>query len=462
MLRKNIIKKFQTLLGEHAVKTDSHSLQIYGKDLTQIFIPNPSAIVFPKNISDLQKIVNLANQYKISLVPSGGRTGYSGGAVAANHEVIVVFERMNQILDFNPIDRLVICQPGVTLKTLQDFAATKKLFYPIDIAPADTCQIGGNISTNAGGIRVIHYGLTRRWVAGLKVITGKGDLLNLNKGLIKNATGYDLMQLFIGSEGTLGLIAEASLHLAIAPKNLTVILLAVNNIEHILQILFFFRKNLDLTAFEFFSQAALEKVLAKHSLSQLIKKANFYALIEFDNVSPEIKQLAIQVLNKCLQEKLVQEGCISENPQQAQNFWQLRKLISRSLADFFPYKFDIAVVTSKISQCIKKINDVAKVKFPECPIIWFGHIGDGNLHLNILKPENLPNQNFLTLCEKNSKFIFEIISQLDGTIAAEHGVGLLKKKYLKYTRSPEEIAYMRTIKAIFDPNKILNPGKIFD
>lgn len=199
----------------------------------------------------MQAIVRWANAHKVALVPSGGRTGLSAGAVAANGEVVVSFDYMNQILDFNAFDRTVVCQPGVITRQLQAYAEEQGLYYPVDFASSGSSQIGGNIGTNAGGIKVIRYGMTRNWVAGLKVVTGKGELLELNKDLIKNATGYDLRQLFIGAEGTLGFVVEATMRLDRAPRNLTAMVLGTPDFDSIMPVLHAFQGKLDLTAFEF-------------------------------------------------------------------------------------------------------------------------------------------------------------------------------------------------------------------
>jgi len=247
------IDELSTLVEPGKLLTDAASLETYGKDWTRQYAPAPSAIVFPKTIEQVQAIVRWANAHRIGLVPSGGRTGLSAAAVAANGEVVVSFDYMNQIVDFDASNRTVVCQPGVVTGVLQQFAEDNGLYYPVDFASSGSSQIGGNIGTNAGGIKVIRYGLTRNWVAGLKVVTGTGELLELNKDLIKNATGYDLRQLFIGAEGTLGLVVEATMRLDRAPRNLTAMVLGTPDFDSIMPVLHAFQGKLDLTAFEFFS-----------------------------------------------------------------------------------------------------------------------------------------------------------------------------------------------------------------
>ncbi|MGH8355248.1 MAG: FAD-binding oxidoreductase, partial [Pseudomonas sp.] len=263
MTHPALIEELKTLVEPGKVLTDADSLNAYGKDWTKHFAPAPLAIAFPKSIEQVQAIVRWANAKRVALVPSGGRTGLSAAAVAAHGEVVVAFDYMNQILGFNEFDRTVVCQPGVVTEALQRFAEDQGLYYPVDFASAGSSQIGGNIGTNAGGIKVIRYGMTRNWVAGLKVVTGKGELLELNQDLIKNATGYDMRQLFIGAEGTLGFVVEATMRLDRAPKNLTAMVLGTTDFDSIMPVLHAFQSKLDLTAFEFFSDKAMAKVLAR-------------------------------------------------------------------------------------------------------------------------------------------------------------------------------------------------------
>ncbi len=457
-----LIEELKTLVDAGKVLTDADSLEAYGKDWTKHFAPAPSAIVFPKTTEQVQAIVRWANQHKIALVPSGGRTGLSAGAVAANGEVVVSFDNMNQILAFNEMDRTAVCQPGVVTQQLQMFAEDKGLYYPVDFASAGSSQIGGNIGTNAGGIKVIRYGMTRNWVAGMKVVTGKGDVLELNKDLIKNATGYDLRQLFIGAEGTLGFVVEATMRLDRAPKNLTALVLGAPDFDSIMPVLHAFQNSLDLTAFEFFSDKALAKVLARGDVPAPFETdCPFYALIEFEAVSEEVSEQALATFEHCVEQGWVLDGVMSQSEQQLENLWKLREYISETIAHWTPYKNDISVTVGQVPAFLRDIDEIVAKNYPDFEVVWFGHIGDGNLHLNILKPDNLSKDEFFAQCTTVNQWVFETVQKYNGSISAEHGVGMTKRDYLHYSRSAEEIAYMQAIKAIFDPNGIMNPGKIF-
>jgi len=457
-----LIDELKTLVEPGKVLTDADSLNAYGKDWTKHFAPAPSAIVFPKSIEQVQAIVRWANAHKVALVPSGGRTGLSAAAVAANGEVVVSFDYMNQILEFNEMDRTAVCQPGVVTAQLQQFAEDKGLYYPVDFASAGSSQIGGNIGTNAGGIKVIRYGMTRNWVAGMKVVTGKGDLLELNKDLIKNATGYDLRQLFIGAEGTLGFVVEATMRLERQPTNLTALVLGTPDFDSIMPVLHAFQDKLDLTAFEFFSDKALAKVLGRGDVPAPFETdCPFYALLEFEATTEERADQALATFEHCVEQGWVLDGVMSQSEQQLQNLWKLREYISETISHWTPYKNDISVTVGKVPAFLKEIDAIVGEHYPDFEIVWFGHIGDGNLHLNILKPDAMDKDEFFGKCATVNKWVFETVQKYNGSISAEHGVGMTKRDYLEYSRSPAEIEYMKAVKAVFDPNGIMNPGKIF-
>lgn len=451
------------IVGNDWVLTGADDLEKYGKDWTRQYKPAPGVIVLPKTIEEVQAIVRLANERGFSIVPSGGRTGLSGGAVAQNGEAVVALDRMNAILDFNAADRQVTCEPGVITEQLQQFAEERGLFYPVDFASSGSSQLGGNVATNAGGIKVIRYGMTRRWIEGMKVVTGKGDLLDLNRGLTKNATGYDLRHLFIGSEGTLGIVVELTIALEKPPKDPTVLVLGVEDMASTMPVLEAFHSKLNLTAFEFFSDKALAHVMKEKNLQKPFESdCSYYTLIEFEQLGEQDLETAMELFEHCLEEGWIVDGTISQNLTQAQNLWRLREDISETIAQFTPYKNDISVKVSSVPGFLNDVDELVSQAYPDFEIIWFGHIGDGNVHLNILKPDALQPAEFFEKCGKVSDFVFEIVKKYGGSISAEHGVGLLKKPFLHYSRSAEEIAYMHAIKQAFDPNNVMNPGKLLD
>lgn len=459
----DLIEQLRNAVPEARVLTEPGDLETYGKDWTRQFPPRPLAIVLPRDTGQVQSIVRFANQHHLGLVPSGGRTGLSAGAVAANGELVVAFDLMNSISDFRASDRTVRCQAGVVTGQLQSFASEQGLYYPVDFASAGSSQLGGNLSTNAGGIKVIRYGMSRDWVAGLKVVTGKGDILELNRDLVKNNTGYDLRHLFIGAEGTLGFITEATMRLTRPPENLHVLVLGLADLTNTMDVLQAYQQKMDLTAYEFFSHQAMGHVIAHGDTPAPFEtEAPYYALLEFEAASEAVMETAMALFESCVENGWVLDGVISQSETQARKLWQLRERISESIAPRTPYKNDISVVVSKVPQFLTEIDAVVRKHYPDFEIIWFGHIGDGNLHLNILKPEAMEKAEFFARCTEVNQWVFDIVQRHGGSISAEHGVGLTKKDYLPYTRSETEIAYLKAIKLAFDPNGIMNPGKVFD
>lgn len=457
-MKFNELKAFLT---DDQIRTDEDSLKYYGKDWTKHIDVKASAVVFPKTTEEVQKIVQWARASKTALVPSGGRTGLSGAAVATNGEVVVSFEKMNKILGFNNLDRTVSVEPGVITEALQKYIWDQGYFYPVDFAARGSSQIGGNIATNAGGVKVLRYGLTRDQVAGLEVVTGTGEILELGQDLIKNATGLDLRHLFIGSEGILGFITKISLKVANQPKSHSVMLLALESLDAIMPVYTEFKKRLPITAFEFFSDLALD-IVTKHTHLDcpLNTKASNYLLIEIENTDQHIPDLILECFSECVEKSWVQDGVIAQNETQARNFWRLREDISEATAPFLPYKNDVSVKVSKVTEFLKETDQMLKNSYPDFKVVWFGHIGDGNMHINILKPENLTREEFLKVCYQANEKLYKIIKDFSGSISAEHGVGLTKKPYLNFSRSEAEIEIMRGIKKVFDPDNIMNPGKV--
>lgn len=459
----NLEGELKKIFAADRVSTAPADLKKYAKDWTDYYDIKGAAIVFPMSAEEISSLVVWARKNKISLIPSGGRTGMSGGACALNGEVIVSFEKMNKILEFNEADQTVTVQAGMITESLQEFAKEKSLLYPVDFASRGSSQIGGNIATNAGGIKVVRYGLTRDYVMGTKVVTGTGEILNLNQGLIKNATGYDLRHLFTGSEGTLGFIVEATMKLVSPPSGLKVLFLGLPNLDSIMNVFSEFKRNTKLCAFEMVSDKGLKHVLNSTGLSNpLSSNFPFYAVTEVESTSDQDEENILNVFEKTLEQGFVLDGVISQNETQAKQFWRLREDVSESVSKFHPYKNDISVRISKVPDLIRELDPIFSESYPDWEVIWFGHIGDGNLHINILRPTGLSKEDFVKECRNVDQVLFSAIEKLKGSISAEHGVGLSKKSFLIHTRSAAEISLMKQIKSIFDPDGIINPGKVLE
>ncbi len=462
-LPESLYQSLLALLGDSRLLTDPSSLAHYGRDWTRFAAPAPSAVVLPETVVEVQEIVKMAREHGTAIVPSGGRTGLSGGAMASKGELVIALDRMSAIKEVNTINRSLTCGAGTITAAIQQAASDVGLCYPVDFASSGSSQIGGNIATNAGGIQVIRYGMTRNWVSGLKVVTGTGELLELNNGLMKNNTGLDLRHLMIGSEGILGIIVEATLQLTAPPQNPHVIVLGLPDMAAIMSVLQAFQSKIDLLAYEFFSELALAKVVEHQGLQRPFTEVTpFYALLEFEHSGPEVDDHIMAVVEHCMSEGWVIDAVLSQSVAQAKGLWRLREDISETLSRWTPYKNDISTTIAKVPQFLNEVDTIVARHYPDLEVVWYGHIGDGNLHLNILKPDDVSIEEFQVRCKTVSKAIFEAIKSLGGSISAEHGVGLLKKEFLGYSRSEAEIALMRGIKALFDPDNIMNPGKVLD
>ncbi|HEY4293459.1 FAD-binding oxidoreductase [Luteibacter sp.] len=448
------------LLPALKLSVDPGDMEHHGRDWTRRWTPAPLAIAWPASVEEVQAIVRWANGHGVAIVPSGGRTGLSGGAVAAQGELVVSLDRMNRVLGFDPIDRTLTVEPGMALEAVQNAARERGLLYPVNFAARGSCQIGGNIATNAGGIRVIRFGNTRQWVAGLKVVTGTSEVLDLNRGLVKNASGYDLRHLVIGSEGTLGIVVEATLSLTSLPPPSQVMLLAVPAMDALMKVFTEARHRLRLEAFEFFTDEALRHVLAHGAQKPFEEEHPFYVVTEFDAVDGQAEADALAFFEFCTGEGWVVDGVIASSDAQAASLWRLREGITESLAPHKPYKNDVSVRISAVPAFMEEMQALLAAEYPHFDVVWFGHIGDGNLHINVLKPTELDNAVFVEQCEHVTTLLVETLIRHGGSISAEHGIGLVKKPWLSSVRSEAEIALMRGIKAAWDPNNIMNPGKL--
>ncbi|AKS42061.1 FAD-binding oxidoreductase [Wenzhouxiangella marina] len=442
--------------------SDEQSLSHYGRDWTRFWPARPSKVVFPETVDEVVELVRQARADGQALVPSGGRTGLSGGAVAAHGEVVVSMERMRKLIEVDEFEPSICVQAGMTVGAVQTAAAEHGLFYPVDWAAAASSQVGGSIATNAGGIRVLRYGMTREWVRGLKVVTGTGELLELNRGLIKNNTGMDLRQLMIGSEGTLGIIVEATLGLLPTPPEASVLLLGFSGLDALMPALAELRQGLSLSAFEFFDRRCIDHVEAAlgRGFPLDADACPYYAVVEFEDPGQQNQEAALARFEALMEAGHVLDGTLSQSGAQAEELWAWREAISESIAPRTPYKNDLSVRISRVPAFLEALDALVRERYPDFEVLWFGHIGDGNLHMNVLRPEDWSTEDFHAAGRELSPAVFELVQRYEGSVSAEHGVGLLKRDDLHWSRSETEIELMRAIKRQFDPDGILNPGKV--
>jgi len=443
------------------VLDDAESLAHYGRDWTRFWAPAPERVVFPRCTADVVDLVRWARSAGRALVPSGGRTGLSGGAVASKGEVVVSLEKMRGLVDLNTVESCLTAQAGMPVGELQRRALEVGLYYPVDWAAAASSHLGGSIATNAGGIRVLRYGMTRDWVRGLTVVDGRGEVLELNRALIKNNAGPDLRQLMIGSEGIFGIITEATVGLIPPPPEQSLLLLAFPSLEAVMPSLARIKKALTLSAFEFFDQRSVQHVeAATDKPFPLESEAAFYAVVEFDDPDQSRQDQALAVFEQLVEDEQVSDGLISQSAAQAAELWRWREAISESIAPRTPYKNDLSVRVSRVPAFLADLEGLVREHYPDFEVVWFGHIGDGNLHMNVLCPEAMDLADFRRACDGLSPRVFAVVQAHGGSVSAEHGVGLLKRDYLHFSRSAAEIESLRALKCHFDPDGILNPGKV--
>jgi FAD/FMN-containing dehydrogenase len=430
----------------------------------------PGAVVRPADVGQVQAVVRACALHGVGIVPSGGRTGLTGAATATSGEVVLSLDRMRKVLAVDPVGRTLQCEAGVTVESVAAAAAEHGLLYPVDFAAKGSAQIGGTIATNAGGVRVIRYGSTRSWVMGMKVVLASGEVIDVGGALVKDNTGYDLRQLFIGAEGTLGIVVEATLRLCAPPAGAVVALCAAPADGAVLDVFTRVgRSGLTLAAFECFDRGCLRHVLAhrgRAGTGPFAEPSPQHVLIEIETpgATDASHEATVDVLAEVLagaqEAGEITDAVLAGTPAQARDLWALREDTSESLHSHTPHKSDVTLPVAKIANFLSIWRTEVASALPECEAVVFGHVGDGNLHLNILRPANLELPTFVERCHAFNDRTYGLVRDFGGSISAEHGIGLLKRDYLHFTRSPTEIQLMRAVKSAFDPTGLLNPGKL--
>ncbi len=462
------INKFRKIVGNKNVITDKNDMQKYLKEWRGVYTGVAGAIVKPKSTKEVSNILKFAYRKNISCIPQGGNTGLVGGQIPFNKDHIVIsLERLNKIREINPTDQSVTVEAGLILSDLQKKCDENNLIFPLSLASEGSCSLGGNIASNAGGVAVLYYGNTRELVMGLEVVLSDGSIINNLKTLIKDNTGYSIKDLFVGSEGTLGVITAATLKVFPKPKNIYTALLSVNSPKQSIEILNHIRNNLSipLTAFELMNNFSIELV-NKHmdKTSIPIEKFKWLILVEFSSieVSKNEKDKIENLLNEILHQNLAKDIFISQSLKQAKDMWYIRESISEAQKkEGGSIKNDISIPIKDISKFINNAEKISKEVIPGSRSVIFGHIGDGNIHFNISQPIKSNKDKFLKKDKKLRKKINDLTIELNGSISAEHGIGLTKKADLKkYMKKDVEL--FKLIKKSLDPKNIMNPGKIID
>lgn len=457
-----ILSKFKEIIGDSYVFTDQETRNYYGKDETEAFVFPPSVVLKPETPQEVSEILKIANLHGIPVTAIGARTGLSGGALSVHQGIGLSMERFNKIINIDEKNLQVVVEPGVITQVLREAVAEKGLFYPPDPSSLGSCWIGGNVAENAGGARAVKYGVTKDYVLNLEVVLANGDIIWTGANTLKNSTGYNLTQLMVGSEGTLGIITKIVMKL-IPKVNHTVLMLvpfyeANQACEAVSAI---FRAGIIPSALEFMERDAIDWTLkfVPDLNVQVNDQVQAHLLIEVDGNYPDVLFQEAEKIMEIVEQFNIDEVLFADTEIQKNLLWKMRRSVAEAVKSNSIYKEEDTVVPRyelpKLLFGIKEIG--AKYGFKS---VCYGHAGDGNLHVNIIKGD-MSDENWNTEVTKGIREIFELTVSLKGTLSGEHGIGFVQKNYMDIAFSESHLKMMKGIKTIFDPNGILNPGKIF-
>jgi len=462
MITDELFLKLTEIVGISNVFIDEETLNEYGKDHTEDLVFLPNIVVKPHTTEQISQIMKLAFNYEIPVIPIGARTGLSGGILAVHQGIGLSLERLNKIEKIDEENLQVITQPGVITEVLQNAVAEKDLFYPVDPSSKGSCFIGGNVAENAGGARAVKYGVTKDYVLNLEVVLPNGDIIWTAANTLKNATGYNLTQLMVGSEGTLGIVTKVVLKLLPMVRHNVLLLVPFFKMEQAAAaVSAVFRAGIVPSALEFMERDAIEWTQKFTEVPDLnIKpKIEAHLLIEVDGNYPDVLMNEAEKILNVVEKYEIDEVLFADTEEQKNALWKLRRNVAEAVKQNTVYKEEDTVVPRyelpKLLVGIKEIG--ANYGFKS---ICYGHAGDGNLHVNIVKLD-MPDELWKSEVPKGIKEIFELTKSLNGTISGEHGIGWVQKEFMPIVFSEVELNLMYQIKKIFDPKNIMNPGKIF-
>ena len=467
---KQILGELHQILEQKFILTEDQDKAPYLTDWRKRYTGKALAVVLPKTAQEVAKIVQLCAANQIAVVPQGGHTGFCGGATPddSGKQIVLNLKRMNTIREIDVANQTITLEAGCILQAVQEKAAEQDFLFPLSLGAEGSCMIGGNLATNAGGTNVLRYGNTRDLCLGLEVVTAQGEIWNGLKGLRKDNTGYDLRDLFIGSEGTLGIITAAVMKLYPLPISQWTTLVAANSVASTIALLNLFQKRATslLTGFEMMTQESL--ALNEKHFPQMANplKGNppYTVLIELSDHESEahVRQLLETILEEAFEAGLIADAVIANSLAQANTFWQMREHITLAQAqEGANLKHDITIPLSALESFIQETDTLMRLKYPGVRIINFGHLGDGNLHYNIAPPLGVDPKAFNLVNEKPiHELIYAQVERCQGSISAEHGVGQLKLDGLRAHKGEVAHDLMKTLKRALDPQNILNPHKV--
>jgi len=446
--------------------TDKQAQEPYLVEMRDLYHGHTPAVLRPGSAEEVAAILKLANETRTAVVPQGGNTGLVGGQIPLNGEVLLSLMRLDKIREVDPVSNTMTAEAGVTLQRAREAAAEADRLYPQLLPSEGSCTIGGNLATNAGGTTALAHGIARSHALGLEVVLADGRVLHdLNK-LKKDNTGYDLRDLFIGSEGTLGVITAATLRLVPRPRSVETAFVGVPSPQASLDLLGLAEERTagGVTSFELMARSGVDAVV-KHDASSrdpLASPYPWYVLIELSSQARTgLRAVLEEILSQGHEKGLVLDATIADSLEQAKSFWRIREMfgeVQRHIGASI--KHDVSVPVAAVPVFIAEANAAVSKLIPGCRPLPFGHVGDGNIHYNVTQPEGADKEKFLARWDEVNAVVFAVVRKLGGSISAEHGVGVMKRDILPAYKDPVALDLMRSLKRTLDPNGILNPGKV--
>jgi FAD/FMN-containing dehydrogenase len=461
-----LLARFAAIVGDKYAITDPQAQAPYVLEMRDLYRGQTPMVLRPGSITEVSRILKLANETSTPVVPQGGNTGLVGGQIAFNNEIVLSLTRLDRIREVDPASSTLTCEAGVTLQRAREAAAAVDRLYPQLLPSEGSCTIGGNLSTNAGGTAALAYGIARSHVLGLEVVLADGRILdNLNK-LKKDNTGYDLKNLFVGAEGTLGVITAAVLRLVPLPRAIETAFIGLPSAQAALALFAIANDRAAgcVTSFELMTRLGIEMVLrhAAGSRDPLQKPYPWYVLVELSSQRQTgLRELLEEILGEGLPRGLVLDAAIADSLEQAKAFWRLREMFGEvQRHEGGSIKHDVSVPVAAVPDFIAEANTAVAVVLPGARPVPFGHLGDGNIHYNVSQPVGADRAEFLGRWNDVNAAVFAVVKKFGGSISAEHGVGVMKRDLLPSVKDPVALDLMRKIKHLLDPNNILNPGKV--
>jgi len=464
-LPPELIARFRAIVGDKYAVTDAADIAPYVTEERDLFHGRSPLVLRPGSTAEVSAICKLASEYRIALVPQGGNTGLVGGQTPHHGEVVISMRRMDRIRDIDTASNTMTCEAGVVLHIAQQKAAEVDRLFPLSLGAEGSCTIGGNLSTNAGGTAALAYGVAREMALGLEVVLADGRILNGLSKLKKDNTGYDLRNLFIGAEGTLGIITAATLKLFPKPRAVETAFVGLNSPNEALKLLAISQNEAagSLTSFELLSDISVDFSL-RHGIDirdPLASKHPWYVLMELSSSRDDARDALESILAQGFEDGIVDDATIAASLGQRQAFWKLRDEMSAAQKpEGGSIKHDISVPVAAVPAFIAEANAAVVKLIPGARPVPFGHLGDGNIHYNVSQPIGANAADFLERWHEVNAVVFAIVLRLGGSISAEHGIGVLKRNELPEVKDKVAIELMRGIKALLDPLGIMNPGKV--